>query len=238
MSSTGLESDVLLPAAAYYEKIGLKYPQSLVPYVIFGDRAVQPLGGREVGVGDLRRCSRARSRSGRGPAASSRSRTHYGIERDYATSTTSGRWTASSTRSDEEARWTTSSTKSSVTKGFTWKDAKERGALPDPGRSATTARTTRSAATSQPGDTRLPAAVVHREEAAVADADRPAAVPDRPPVVRRSGRGAAGAQGAAAGRRQLPAAAQRRPHALVDPRRSGATSAICCACSAASRSCT
>ena len=43
MCSTGLQSDVLLPAAGYYEKIGLKYPQSLVPYVIFGDQAVQPL---------------------------------------------------------------------------------------------------------------------------------------------------------------------------------------------------
>ncbi len=44
LSSSGMKSDLLLPAAGYYEKIGIKYALSLVPYVVVGDRAVQPLG--------------------------------------------------------------------------------------------------------------------------------------------------------------------------------------------------
>jgi nitrate reductase alpha subunit len=44
MSTTGLKSDVVLPAAGYYEKRGIKYAQSYVPYVVFGDKAVDPPG--------------------------------------------------------------------------------------------------------------------------------------------------------------------------------------------------
>jgi anaerobic selenocysteine-containing dehydrogenase len=44
IDETGRHSDILLPAAAWYEKIGLKYIPSLVPYVTLGDRAVAPLG--------------------------------------------------------------------------------------------------------------------------------------------------------------------------------------------------
>ncbi|MDP3939243.1 MAG: molybdopterin-dependent oxidoreductase [Deltaproteobacteria bacterium] len=43
MSTTTLLSDLVLPAAGYYEKIGIKYTMSYVPYVIFGDQAVKPL---------------------------------------------------------------------------------------------------------------------------------------------------------------------------------------------------
>jgi anaerobic selenocysteine-containing dehydrogenase len=44
MSQTGRHADILLPAAGWYEKIGLKYMISLAPYFTFGDRAVPPLG--------------------------------------------------------------------------------------------------------------------------------------------------------------------------------------------------
>ncbi len=44
MSTTGLKSDIVLPAAGYYEKRGIKYAQSYVPYVIFGDKAAEPPG--------------------------------------------------------------------------------------------------------------------------------------------------------------------------------------------------
>jgi DMSO reductase family type II enzyme molybdopterin subunit len=44
LSSTGAKADLLLPAAGYYEKRGIKYAVALVPYVVVGDRAVAPLG--------------------------------------------------------------------------------------------------------------------------------------------------------------------------------------------------
>jgi DMSO reductase family type II enzyme molybdopterin subunit len=44
MSETARHADILLPAAAWYEKVGLKYMPALVPYTTLGDRAVAPLG--------------------------------------------------------------------------------------------------------------------------------------------------------------------------------------------------
>ncbi len=44
MSTTAMKSDVVLPAAAYYEKRGIKYGQSYLPYLVFGEQAVEPLG--------------------------------------------------------------------------------------------------------------------------------------------------------------------------------------------------
>jgi DMSO reductase family type II enzyme molybdopterin subunit len=44
MSETGRHADILLPAAGWYEKVGLKYIPTLVPYATLGDRAVAPLG--------------------------------------------------------------------------------------------------------------------------------------------------------------------------------------------------
>jgi DMSO reductase family type II enzyme molybdopterin subunit len=43
MSTTALWSDYVLPACGWYEKPGIKYTMSYVPYVVAGDRAVQPL---------------------------------------------------------------------------------------------------------------------------------------------------------------------------------------------------
>ena len=44
LSTTGMKSDLLLPAAGYYEKRGIKYAVALVPYAVIGDQAVAPLG--------------------------------------------------------------------------------------------------------------------------------------------------------------------------------------------------
>jgi DMSO reductase family type II enzyme molybdopterin subunit len=44
LSTTGLKADLLLPAAGYYEKRGIKYAVALAPYVVIGDQAVPPLG--------------------------------------------------------------------------------------------------------------------------------------------------------------------------------------------------
>ncbi len=43
MSETSRSADILLPAASWYEKIGLKKIPTIVPYVTLGDRAVAPL---------------------------------------------------------------------------------------------------------------------------------------------------------------------------------------------------
>ena len=43
MSTSALWSDYVLPGCGYYEKPGIKYTSSYVPYVIVGDRAVPPL---------------------------------------------------------------------------------------------------------------------------------------------------------------------------------------------------
>jgi len=44
LSTTGSKADLVLPAAGYYEKRGIKYAVALTPYVVVGDRAAAPLG--------------------------------------------------------------------------------------------------------------------------------------------------------------------------------------------------
>ncbi len=44
MSETGRHADLILPAAGWYEKIGIKYIASFVPYVTLGDKATAPRG--------------------------------------------------------------------------------------------------------------------------------------------------------------------------------------------------
>jgi DMSO reductase family type II enzyme molybdopterin subunit len=44
MSETARYADIILPAAGIYEKLGIKYTISYVPYLSLGDRAVPPLG--------------------------------------------------------------------------------------------------------------------------------------------------------------------------------------------------
>jgi nitrate reductase alpha subunit len=129
MSSTGLESDVLLPAAAYYEKIGLKYPQSLVPYVIFADKAVEPMEDSKsewemFGLLAKKVQERARARGVKS------FKDKYGIERDYSRLyddwTKDGKFKVD----DEPAAMDHLIQESSATKGYTWKDAKEKGMIP------------------------------------------------------------------------------------------------------------
>jgi len=44
MSTTGMHSDIVLPAAGWYEKIGIKYAWGFLPYLVLNDKAVEPLG--------------------------------------------------------------------------------------------------------------------------------------------------------------------------------------------------
>lgn len=44
MNYTMIHSDILLPAAGWYEKLGLKYCSTYLPYMVLNDRAVDPVG--------------------------------------------------------------------------------------------------------------------------------------------------------------------------------------------------
>jgi anaerobic selenocysteine-containing dehydrogenase len=44
LTFTGMHADYLLPAAGYYEKPGIKYPVSYIPYLHYCDDVVPPLG--------------------------------------------------------------------------------------------------------------------------------------------------------------------------------------------------
>jgi DMSO reductase family type II enzyme molybdopterin subunit len=44
MSETGRHADIVLPAAGWYEKIGIKYIAAFVPYLTLADKATEPLG--------------------------------------------------------------------------------------------------------------------------------------------------------------------------------------------------
>jgi DMSO reductase family type II enzyme molybdopterin subunit len=74
LSTTALKADLVLPAAGYYEKRGIKYAVALLPYAVVGDRAVAPLGDSlgewELAVRLARRIQeRARERGLTGPLA-------------------------------------------------------------------------------------------------------------------------------------------------------------------------
>jgi nitrate reductase alpha subunit len=74
LSTTALKADLVLPAAGYYEKRGIKYAVALLPYAVVGDRAVAPLGESlgewEIAVRLARRIQeRARERGVAGPLA-------------------------------------------------------------------------------------------------------------------------------------------------------------------------
>jgi len=43
MSTTGMQSDIVLPAAGWYEKLGIKYAWGFLPYLVLNDKAVEPL---------------------------------------------------------------------------------------------------------------------------------------------------------------------------------------------------
>ncbi len=75
LSTTGMKADLVLPAAGYYEKRGIKYAVALAPYVVPGDRAVSPHGESKsewevMALLAHRLQDRARARALQGPVAS------------------------------------------------------------------------------------------------------------------------------------------------------------------------
>jgi nitrate reductase alpha subunit len=128
MSTTALKSDIVLPAAAYYEKRGIKYGQSYLPYIVFGDKAVEPLGEArsewEI-YGRLAEKIQQRARErGVGPY-----RGVLGEERNLAT--LYDRWTFNGRFSwkDDVQPLEYIVSHSSQTKGLTWAEAARRGAV-------------------------------------------------------------------------------------------------------------
>ncbi len=128
MSSTALKSDIILPAAAYYEKRGIKYGQSYVPYIVFGDQAVKPLAEAKSEweiYGRLAEKIQQRARQrGLGPFTGV-----LGEPRDLTT--VYDRWTFNGRFSwqDEIPPLDYILANSSQTPGLTWSEAAQRGAV-------------------------------------------------------------------------------------------------------------
>jgi DMSO reductase family type II enzyme molybdopterin subunit len=120
LSSTGMKSDLILPAAGYYEKRGIKYAISVVPYVVVGDRAVDPPGlakGEWEIMSLLARRIQERARE-------------RGIEGElsefYERFTMNGRYGPQ----DDAAILDEILRNSSLTSGVGWEEARRAGAIP------------------------------------------------------------------------------------------------------------
>jgi DMSO reductase family type II enzyme molybdopterin subunit len=119
ISSTGAKADLLLPAAGYYEKHGIKYAVAIVPYLVVGERAVAPLGRSKPEWEIMSRLAsavqeRARARGLEGPASELGDRFHD-----------SGRLGPN----DEEAIMDEILRNSSATQ-ISYAEARRRGAIP------------------------------------------------------------------------------------------------------------
>jgi DMSO reductase family type II enzyme molybdopterin subunit len=120
LSTTALKADLVLPAAGYYEKRGIKYAIALVPYAVIGDRAVAPLGESlgewEIAARLARRIqARARERGLAGPAARLWDRFSEGGRLD---------------EQSEEALLDRILSRSAVAGRIGWREAARRGAVP------------------------------------------------------------------------------------------------------------
>ncbi len=129
MNTTGLYSDLLLPAAGYYEKDSIKYCQSYIPYIVLAAKAVEPLGEcRDEWwiFGSLARRIQERARARGVPVV----KDAHG--RDYDLKTLFDRWSDGG-RFDPEDTHTALRyifEKSEVCGGQTWEQALERGVIP------------------------------------------------------------------------------------------------------------
>lgn len=129
MSTTALKSDIVLPAAGYYEKRGIKYGQSYVSYIVFGDRAVEPLGealGEWELYGRLAETVQRRARErGVGPY-----RDVFGKTRDLSTLYDRWSWQGRFSWRDDRPALDYILARSEPTRGLSWKEAVKRGATP------------------------------------------------------------------------------------------------------------
>ena len=119
LSTTGLKADLILPAAGYYEKRGIKYAVALAPYVVIGDQAVPPLGESKpeweiVALLARRIQDRARER---------------GVPGDLTTISDRFSEHGRYGPGDDTAVLDRILQGSSPTRGVTWKQAQQRGAI-------------------------------------------------------------------------------------------------------------
>jgi DMSO reductase family type II enzyme molybdopterin subunit len=129
MSTTGLQSDVVLPAACWYEKIGIKYAWGFLPYLVLGDKAVEPLGESRSEwwiFGSLAQRIQARAKA-RGVTTVTDA---FGSARDY--SALGDTWAAGGAfdPSDPRTGMRYIFERSEICEGTTWEEAIRRGVVP------------------------------------------------------------------------------------------------------------
>ncbi|MFI5394818.1 MAG: molybdopterin-dependent oxidoreductase [Candidatus Binatia bacterium] len=129
MSTTALKSDIVLPAAGYYEKRGVKYAQSYLPYIVVGDKAVEPVGEAKseweiFGLLTRRVQERAKER-GAGTY-----RDPLGLEHDLSTLYESWTRQGQFPVEDEEKALDHIIVNSEPTRGLSWTQVAEKGAVP------------------------------------------------------------------------------------------------------------
>jgi DMSO reductase family type II enzyme molybdopterin subunit len=127
--TTGLYSDYILPAAGYYEKASIKYTMSYLPYVVIGDKAVEPLGESKsewemFGLLAKKIQERAHQRG------TGKYRDAFGNERDLQD--IYERWTLKGTfnESDVEKPLDHIIKNSACSRGYTWSEVRAKGAVP------------------------------------------------------------------------------------------------------------
>ncbi len=129
MSTTGMHSDILLPAAAYYEKIGIKYGWGFLPYLVLNDKAVEPQGESRNEwwiYGAIARRVQERARA----AGTTAARDAFGKERDLAA--LFDEFGADGTFIPEDPRTGMDYifAHSEICEDTTWDEAIERGVIP------------------------------------------------------------------------------------------------------------
>ena len=214
MSVTALKSDIVLPAAGYYERRGIKYAQSYVPYYAVGEKAVEPLGESKTEweiFGVMAQQVQQRFKSQKlAPVQDVR-----GDKRDLGAIFDQWSQNGEFDPLDDLHFYERATSESSgdgphhVERSLRARGGEDPKHRPVPHPHQHLHRLGRHGL-------RLLLPVVRREERAMADADRTPAVLHRPPVVLGCRRRAPDPQRAAESRRRLPAASDRRSHALVD----------------------
>ena len=129
MSATALKSDMVLPAAGYYERRGIKYAQSYVPYYMVGEQGVEPVGESRTEWkiwGDVARLLQEKARR----VGIREVKDAHGKPRDY--SKIFDRWSHNGEFDpDDDRRYYEIATGESPEMGYiSWKEASDQGAVP------------------------------------------------------------------------------------------------------------
>jgi len=129
MSTTTMQSDLILPAAGYYEKIGIKYTQTYLPYVVFGDKAVDPLYESrdewDICAALAERIQKRARATGVGRLAAPQGEPCQ-LDKIYDQWSDNGRFK----EGDPESGMKYILDRSDVTKGLTWEEARRQRAVP------------------------------------------------------------------------------------------------------------